>query len=126
LNTDEVAEPNIFATISAIEAFNNGDEWLDQLRKYVCENKKYVCERISKEIPNIKVNQSEATYLLWIDISKLGKDSADVAAAIRAKTGLYITEGIEYGEAGRYFLRMNVACTRATLEDGLNRLKNGI
>ena len=126
LNTDEVAEPNIFATISAIEAFNNGDEWLDQLRKYVCENKKYVCDRIAKEIPHIKAHQSEATYLLWIDCSALKGDKKDLSDRIREKTGLFVSAGHIYGEMGRDFLRMNLATSRKHVEDGVNRLIEAI
>ena len=121
-----MAEPNSFAQVVTEAAFNKGGQWLDEMREYVFTNRKIAEDFIEKEIPGISIVHGEATYLLWIDISALGKESADVAAAIRAKTGLYITEGIEYGEAGRYFLRMNVACTRATLLDGLNRLKDGI
>lgn len=126
LNTDEVAEPNSFAQVVTIAAFNEGGDWLDEMREYVFANRKCVQEFITAEIPDISLVDGDATYLLWIDISKLGKSSDEVAHFIRRETGLYITEGLEYGEAGRYFLRMNVACPRTTLEDGLSRLKKGI
>lgn len=126
LNTDEVAEPNSFAQVVTEAAFNKGGQWLDEMREYVFANRKIAEDFIEKEIPGISIVHGEATYLLWIDISALGKSSEEVASSIRKATGLYITEGIEYGEAGRYFLRMNVACTRATLMDGLHRLKEGI
>ncbi len=126
LNTDEVAEPNSFAQVVTIAAFNEGGDWLDEMREYVFANRKRVQEFITAEIPDISLVDGDATYLLWIDISKLGKSSDEVAHFIRRETGLYITEGLEYGEAGRYFLRMNVACSRTTLEDGLSRLKKGI
>ncbi len=126
LNTDEVAEPNSFAQVVTMAAFNEGGEWLDEMREYVFANRRRVEEFVEAELPEVKVVKGDATYLLWLDISSLGKSSDVVAKSIREKTGLYITEGLEYGEAGRYFLRMNVACTKATLEDGLARLKKGI
>ena len=126
LNTDEVAEPNVFAQAATIAAFTKGADWLDEMRQYVFENRKIVEEYVAKEIPGISVVKGDATYLVWIDIKSLGKSSDEVAHFIRKETGLYITEGIEYGEAGRYFLRMNVACPKATLMDGLERLKAGI
>ncbi len=126
LNTDEVAEPNAFAQVVTVAAFNEGGQWLDEMRQYVFDNRKRVEEFVAAEIPEISVVKGDATYLVWIDISKLGKSSDEVASFIRKETGLYVTEGLEYGEAGRYFLRMNVACTRATLEDGLKRLKEGV
>ena len=53
-------------------------------------------------------------------------ESTEVAAKIRKKTGLFLTAGSIYGEAGKYFLRMNIACPKTLLEDGLKRLKKGI
>jgi len=126
LNTDEVAEPNAFAQVVTVAAFNEGGQWLDEMRQYVFDNRKRVEEFVAAEIPEISVVKGDATYLVWIDISKLGKSSDEVASFIRKETGLYVTEGLEYGEAGRYFLRMNVACTKSTLEDGLSRLKKAI
>ena len=126
LNTDEIAEPNSFACIAAIAAFSEGGEWLDALRGYISGNRKRVYEFVKNEIPEISVVKSDATYLLWLDISKTGMESTEVAAKIREKTGLFLTAGSIYGEAGRYFLRMNIACPKTLLEDGLNRLKKGI
>lgn len=126
LNTDEIAEPNSFACIAAIAAFSEGGEWLDALRGYISGNRKRVYEFVKKEIPEISVVKSDATYLLWLDISKTGMESTEVAAKIREKTGLFLTAGSIYGKAGRYFLRMNIACPKTLLEDGLNRLKKGI
>ena len=126
LNTDEIAEPNSFACIAAIAAFSEGGEWLDALRGYISGNRKRVYEFVKNEIPEISVVKSDATYLLWLDISKTGMESTEVAAKIREKTGLFLTAGSIYGEAGKYFLRMNIACPKTLLEDGLNRLKKGI
>lgn len=126
LNTDEIAEPNSFACIAAIAAFSEGGEWLDALRGYISGNRKRVCEFVKNEIPEISVVKSDATYLLWLDISKTGMESTEAATKIREKTGLFLTAGSIYGEAGKYFLRMNIACPKTLLEDGLNRLKKGI
>lgn len=126
LNTDEIAEPNSFACTAAVSAFNEGAPWLDAMRKYVSENRKRVCEFVEKEIPEISVVKSDATYLLWLDISKTGLESTEAASKIREKTGLFLTAGSVYGDAGKYFLRMNIACPKTTLEDGLQRLKRGV
>ena len=126
LNTDEVAEPNSFAQVVTEAAFNDGGDWLDEMREYVFDNRRIAEDFIKREIPAVKAVSAEATYLMWLDISSLGKSSDEVAAFIRKETGLYVTEGLEYGEAGRFFLRMNVACTKETLKDGLNRLKEGV
>lgn len=123
INTDEVAEPNVFAVTAAIAAFKEGGAWLDELRAYIAENKKTVMEFVKKELPDIHVVPSHATYLLWLDCSKVTEDGTELCKDIRRKTGLYLSAGIAYGNCGRQFLRMNLACSRARVEDGLDRLK---
>ena len=126
LNTDEAAEPNDFAIPATVAAFTEGGEWLDELRAYIYENKTLVRDFINREIPNISVVPSRATYLLWLDCSGLGGDGEKIASFIRRKTGLYLSEGNRYGGNGVSFLRMNVACPRARVQDGLSRLKQGV
>ncbi|MBR0429658.1 MAG: pyridoxal phosphate-dependent aminotransferase [Lachnospiraceae bacterium] len=122
INTDEVAEPNVFAAHAAVAAFNQGGPWLDELREYLFENRKRVEEFVDAKLPKLHVVRGDATYLLWIDVSALGIPSDELARQIRQTTGLYLSAGTAYGACGKDFLRMNVACTRATLEDGLSRL----
>ena len=126
INTDEVGEPNAFAVDAAIAAFTQGDAWLDALRQYVFENKQRVREFVEEHIPQMGVVSSQATYLLWLDCQALPGTAAEIAGKIRKKTGLYLTQGGQYGRAGEHFLRLNVACPRSTLEDGLARLKAGV
>lgn len=126
LNTDEVAEPNAFAIQAAVAAFTRGGEWLDELRIYLHENKVWTAQYIQKEIPRLKVVASQATYLMWLDCSGLTDSSEELADVIRESTGLYLSEGGQYGGDGTHFLRLNVACPRSVLEDGLNRLKKGV
>ncbi len=126
INTDEVAEPNVFAAHAAVAAFNHGEEWLDEVRIHLFDNRHRVEEYVKANISELYVVPGDATYLLWIDISKLNVSSKDLATFIRKETGLYISAGTAYGGTGANFLRMNVACTRDNLEDGLERLKNGI
>jgi cystathionine beta-lyase len=126
LNTDEVAEPNSFAITAAVAAFREGETWLNELRKYLHENKETVKTYLARELPNITLIPSEATYLLWLDCRNLGGSSAELAAFIRKETGLYLSEGSLYGKAGEGFLRMNIACPRNMVKEGLVRLKQGI
>ncbi len=126
LNTDEVAEPNVFAVTAAVAAFTCGGEWLDELRAYIFENKEFAAGYIEKHIPGVYLVPSDATYLLWLDCSKLTSDAGDLARHIRRQTGLYLSEGGQYGSGGESFLRVNIACPRAVLSDGLDRLREGI
>ena len=122
LNTDEVAEPNVFAMPAAVAAYTEGDEWLDALRAYLFENKQTVRRFLPERLPAVRLVPGEATYLLWLDCAAYTDDSARLAAEIRAKTGLYLSDGVQYGKGGETFLRMNIACPRARVLEGLERL----
>lgn len=126
LNTDEVAEPNAFAVDAVIAAYTEGAGWLDELRGYLEENKNEVREYVAAQIPQIKVAASNATYLLWLDCTAMVGLASEAAQFIREKTGLYLSEGGQFGGNGDRFLRLNIACPRAVLRNGLNRLKEGL
>lgn len=126
LNTDEVAEPNAFAIDGAVAAFTQGAGWLDALRDYIQKNKALAEEYTRARIPQIQVVPSQATYLLWLHCGGLKGRADEAAEFIRRETGLFITAGTQYGGNGGDFFRMNVACPRSVLEDGLGRLQKGI
>ena len=126
VNSDEVAEPNCFAIAATVAALNEGEEWLDAARKYIAQNKTFARDYIAAAIPQIKCVRMKCTYLMWLDCSAFCSDSVDLAQFIRAKTGLFLSDGAEYRGDGRYFLRMNVACPRARLADALERLERAV
>ncbi len=126
LNNDEVGEANAFAAAVSIAAFTEGGAWLDELNAYIAANRKRVADFLAAELPQIRLVPAESTYLLWLDCTDLAKGRETTGAFIRRETGLILSDGSIYGESGMGFLRMNVACPRATLEDGLERLKAGI
>ena len=125
INTDEVGEPNAFSMSANIAAFSECDAWVDEMREYVFENKRIACDYINSNIKGMKAAFSEATYLLWIDISGIAEHSVDFCEKLRRTTGLYLCDGAEYGEQGRSFVRMNLATQRSRVLDGLDRLKRG-
>ena len=125
LNTDEVAEPNVFAVTAAVTAFNEGGEWLDALNAYIEENKQTATEYIEKNIEGIRPLKQPATYLLWLDARSLPEQGRGFSRFLREKTGLVLSKGEIYGPAGEGFLRMNLACPRSFVEDGLKRLQAG-
>jgi len=125
LNTDEVAEPNSFAVEAAVAAFTKGEAWLDALREYIQENKNFVKDFLKKEDLHIRLVPSQATYLLWLDCREMQGCAAEFTQYLREHTGLYLSEGQQYGESGCSFIRMNIACPRSRLEDGMKRLAEG-
>ena len=135
LNTDEVGEPNFVAIQAAIAAFNEGEEWLNELNEYIGSNKQLVRNFVKDNISDLKDVSESATYLSWIDASaimdKFNKVNADnkyanLAEYIRKTTGLYLSSGTVYGIGGENYLRLNVACPKSVVKDGLNRLKTSI
>ena len=126
LNTDEVAEPNAFAVDAAIAAFTKGEAWLDELRAYILQNKKTAADFIGEYLPQIRLTPSEATYLMWLDCAEITDSAEELSKHIRKETGLFLSNGAVYGSGGERFLRMNVACPRSVLNDGLERLRRGI
>lgn len=126
LNADEIAEPNVFAVEGTIAAFTQGEEWLNELRSYLDNNKKMAADFLEKEIPSVKMVGAHATYLIWLDCSNILLDAGKLSRFIRKETGLYLSEGSKYRGNGKQFIRMNAACSAKQLEDGLIRLKNGI
>lgn len=126
INNDEIAEPNSFAVTVTISAFKEGKRWLDELNRYVYSNRSAAADFLKKELPMLHLVESDATYLLWINCERVCKDSVELAEYIRKDTGLYLSDGAEYGNSGKSFLRMNIACPKTVLNDGLERLKRAI
>lgn len=120
LNTDEVAEPNVFAVDAAVAAFTNGEEWLCALNEYLWQNRLYAKKFIEEKLPDFRVTEGEATYLLWVNV---GKNGDAFAEALRTETGLFINGGAEYGKCGESFVRINLACPKTVLEEALIRLE---
>ena len=125
INTSEVGEPSAFAVDAAVAAFNEAGGWLDEMRAYTYENK-CLLRKAAEEIPGLRVVDSEATYLLWLDVRGITPDDAALSAYLREETGLIITRGSVYGPGGEGFLRYNTACPRSMMEDGIRRLRDGI
>ena len=126
LNTDEIGEPNAFAVQASVAAYNEGEEWLDSLIEYIEENKRLAESYIAENIPELSVAKSNATYLLWINAEKLCLDSVTLCEMLERKAGLKLSDGLEYGECGRYYLRMNLATQRSRVREGLDRLADGV
>ncbi|MCQ2585477.1 MAG: pyridoxal phosphate-dependent aminotransferase [Treponema sp.] len=124
LNTDECGEPNAFAVQGAVSAFTKGEPWLDELRTYVWENRRIVETFLEKELSCLKAIKSDATYLIWIDISRTGMDGETFTEKLREKTGLVLSEGNQYGKGGENFVRINLATSHEIVKDALARLKS--
>ena len=121
LNTDECAEPNSFAVVSAIAAYEQGEAWLDELRSYVQANKDEVSAFFADRGLGVRMCPSDATYLCWLDCRELMEDDEVLCQQLRQQRGLVLSAGSLYGAAGRGFVRMNVGTRRELVRDGLGR-----
>ncbi|MFT3877468.1 MAG: MalY/PatB family protein [Propioniciclava sp.] len=125
INRDEVAEPNAFAVAATIAAFEHGSPWLDELRAYLFANKAHAAASVSA-IPGLSALATPATYLLWIKATGFGLTGIELAEAIRRHSGLVLSDGEAYGAGPGTYLRMNVACPRRRLDEGLARLRRAV
>ncbi|MBR1751196.1 MAG: pyridoxal phosphate-dependent aminotransferase [Ruminococcus sp.] len=126
LNTDELGEPNAFAIDATVAAFEKGVDWLDELREYIYKNKCIADEYIKSNMPKVKLYPSDATYLLWLDISEYNVRSSRFSGKLRKEYGLFLSDGSIYGGNGEEFLRMNIACPSEYVREGLERLKKAL
>lgn len=118
----ETGYPNPIAVTALIAAYQNGKEWMDELKMYLYENYQYLLEFINQNLPEIKVLPLEATYLVWLDCSSLNKSSEEISKILLAEEKLWVNPGTMYGATGEGFLRINIGCLREILADGLNRV----
>lgn len=112
---------NTFAITAIQAAFSDeGEEWLKELIPYLNSNLDYAIETITKAIPAIKITRPDATYLMWIDIRQINVDEKTIMQKL-LDAGVALDPGTKYGKDFAGFLRMNIACTRNTLEQGVER-----
>ena len=122
INNDELAEPNLAAIPGSIAAYCEGKAWLTELKGYLRANRELVKEALQTDLKGMHLVDGGATYLLWLDCSSFNKDASDLVSEIRQKTGLILADGGVYRGNGKQFMRMAIACPKATLKDALERL----
>ena len=122
INDNEVCDVNPFGVIATIAAYEKSEEWLDALRKYLWENYTYVRYFFKRHLPQYSVLPLEGTYLVWIDCRAAGIGSDNITSCLQNKQKLMVNSGTLYGPGGEGFIRLNIACPRKLLIDGLVRL----
>ncbi|PGM86949.1 MalY/PatB family protein [Bacillus cereus] len=116
-----------FFGITAVEAaYTHGEEWLNQLLIYLEGNLNFLLDYFKQHINEVKVIKPEGTYLVWLDFRGLRMNKENIEKWMYQKAKLALNEGSMFGENGKGFLRMNIACPRATLEEGLSRIRKAL
>lgn len=116
---------NIFAYPACIAAYNECEDWLDELITVVHENAVLVENFMAENFPEIRVYPLEGTYLQWLDMRKLGMTHVELRRMLE-KAGLYLDNGEMFGPLGRGFQRINLACAKITIEKALERFKKAV
>ncbi len=124
INDNEVCDVNPFGVIATQSAYNDGEEWLNQLVEYLYANYLYMQEFCREHLPDFPITVLEGTYLVWMDCRKLGISSEEFEQRLIADAGLWLNAGTMYGVEGEGFMRWNIACPRERLLDGLERFWN--
>jgi len=126
LNINEVCDISPFAVEALIAAYNDGEEWLEELKKYLYANYLYVKDFFEKHLLQFPVLPLEATYLVWVDCSVLQRSSTDISELLLEREKLWVNAGAIYGAGGENFIRLNIACPRSLLVEALNILKKSL
>ncbi|WP_346764156.1 MalY/PatB family protein [Bacillus sp. N1-1] len=118
--------PSPFGITAVEAAYNHGEEWLDELMDYLQGNLSYLTTFINERLPQIDVIEPEGTYLVWLDFNKLDMSHEELEQFVQGEARLALDEGYIFGEGGKGFERINIACPRSVLQEGLERLEKAI
>lgn len=112
---------------TALEAsFREGDDWLTQVLHYIEGNVTYAQLFVQDHMPQVKIMPIEGTYLLWLDFRALGMNAHELSVFLREKAKVGLDDGYVFGPGGEGFARMNIACPRSTVQEGLTRIADAI
>ncbi len=112
--------------IACKEAYMGGEAWLDACKAYMRENLAYVRSFLQENLPQIKLVEPQGTYIIWLDCSELGMTREDLMNMLTYKARVWLTDGKGFGDNGDLFVRMILACPKATLVEAMDRLKKAI
>ncbi len=125
ININEVCDVNPFGVVALQAAYNEGEPWLTELNDYIYGNYQALCGFFASELPQLPVTKLEGTYLVWVDITATGMSSDELTARLLNEGKVLVNSGTMYGAvAGEGFVRLNIACPRERMMEGLRRIKS--
>lgn len=122
----EIDSNSIFGNLGLEVAYNHGEQWLKEVLVYIEDNIDFTIDYINKRIPEIKVDKPEGTFLLWLDFGSLNKSQELINESLIKIGKIRMNDGLSFGECGNGFFRLNVACPRSLLEEGLKRIEKTV
>ena len=124
ININEVCDVNPFGIVALQAAYNESEDWIDELNQYLWGNYQLLRDFIGENLPQWKVCRLEGTYLPWVDISAMGITSQELCDRLLAEAKVWINPGTMYGpQTGEGYVRFNIAIQRSRLLDALQRIK---
>ncbi len=126
LASNNVELTNCFGSVALTAAYDEGEEWLDQLLGYLQENVEFIDKFVQEKMPEIKFIRPQGTYLAWLDFRAITTDAKRLEKFMREKAKIALDEGYIFGEGGQGFERINFACPRSVLEQALNRIEQAL
>ena len=124
ININEVCDLNPFGPVALKAAYNESEDWIDELNQYLWGNYQALCAFAKEHLPQWNVCTLEGTYLPWIDITATGMTSQEYSDLLLRKAKVWVNPGTMYGpQSGEGYIRMNIACPRSLLTEALQRIK---
>lgn len=125
INIFEVCDVNPFGPLALEAAYNESEDWIDELMPYIADNYALLKDTFAKEVPSYEVLKLEGTYLAWVDIRKSGLTANALTEKLLCEGKVQVNSGVIYSKNdGEGYIRINLACPRATLQEGLKRIVN--
>ena len=119
-------ELNVMGQAACQAAYEEGEEWLEAVKKYIWDNLLFMEDHIRRNIPQIKMVHPEGTYLAWLDFNGLGLSDEERKDLIEKKAKLWLNDGAMFGPEGKGFERVNAACPRAILQEAMDSLTKAL
>lgn len=126
ISTYQIRLDNIFGQVALVEGYNRGEEWLEQVMEYVENNFKFAKDYITKYIPKVQYFEPEGSYMMWLDFRALEMSPLELRSFLVNKANVALSDGYEFGEEGKGFMRMNIACPRSIVELAFKNIRDAI
>jgi cystathionine beta-lyase len=126
LNNLNSGMDNVFGMVAFESAYKFGQDWLTEFLIYLHNNLEFTTQYFEERIPRIKVIEPEATYLVWLDCRGLGLNNRELKDFMIKMAKVGLDDGPIFGQGGEGFQRLNIACPRKTLEEGLRRIEKAV
>ena len=125
ININEVCDLNPFGPVALIAAYNESEDWIDELNQYLWGNYQALCAFVAENLPQWRVCRLEGTYIPWVDISAMGMTSQQLCDRLLAEAKVWVNPGTMYGpQSGEGYIRFNIATQRSRLLEALQRIAN--